>query len=301
MIPGRRSDRTRLACSIGLPAGFRANDVLNFHRRDALAFAERVDGACLQKGLTWKGDPACLEVRFGTRRAQVALAVDGSVSGDAQTLRATARRMLGLTQDIEAFEKTHRTHPDLAPLISRQSGLRVPLSPTPFEALSWAITGQQISLAAALSLRRNLIRLAGARHSSGIACYPDSERVADLGEAKLRRVGFSRAKARTLAHVAREITHGQLRLDVRTCALPIAKMREQLLNVPGIGPWTVNYVLLRGFGWLDGSLHGDAAVRRKLQQLLDTKPKMSAKFVECWLAQFSPWRALVAAHLWAMP
>ncbi|MFT6552722.1 MAG: DNA-3-methyladenine glycosylase II [Zhongshania marina] len=72
------------------------------------------------------------------------------------------------------------------------------------------------------------------------------------------------------------------------------------MAIRGIGPWTVNYVLLRGFGYLDGSLHGDVAVRRNLQLLLGREVKITAEETQVWLAQFSPWRALVAAHLWAM-
>lgn len=79
---------------------------------------------------------------------------------------------------------------------------------------------------------------------------------------------------------------------------------EQLIQKRGIGPWTIHYALLRGFGWLDGSLHGDAAVRRNLQKLLHeqnkfTEEKISQEETQKWLAPFSPWRALVAAHLWA--
>lgn len=67
----------------------------------------------------------------------------------------------------------------------------------------------------------------------------------------------------------------------------------------GIGPWTVDYVLLRGYGWLDGSLHGDATVRRGLGRLIGMTNTLDAKAVQTWLMPFAPWRALVAAHLWA--
>ena len=84
------------------------------------------------------------------------------------------RRMLGLTQRIEDYEQAYRAHPQLAPLIARQLGLRVPLSATPFEALIWAITGQQISVSAAISMRRKLIVATDLKHSGGLSCYPDA-------------------------------------------------------------------------------------------------------------------------------
>jgi DNA-3-methyladenine glycosylase II len=95
------------------------------------------------------------------------------------------------------------------------------------------------------------------------------------------------------------VVDDQLPLDAWTQTLPVESIRTKLEAVHGIGPWTVNYVLLRGYGWLDGSLHGDAAVRRGLKSLLAAPDKISAEETQNWLAQFSPWRALVAAHLWA--
>ena len=115
----------------------------------------------------------------------------------------------------------------------------------------------------------------------------------------MRQAGFSATKARTLLELAQLVADNRLPLDAWTHALPIDEMREQLQAVHGIGPWTVNYALLRGFGWLDGSLHGDAAVRRGLQALLDLPEKISEEETKEWLAAFSPWRALVAAHIWA--
>lgn len=292
---------TPLSCAVALPNGFRADAVLAFHGRDHSGLAERVQQHRLLKGLMWEGRPACLSVRFDAGLAHAQLALDGVTDADPQALLRLVRHMLGLTQPIEAFESAHRAHPQIGPLIARQSGLRVPLSATPFEALTWAITGQQISLGAALSIRRKLIEAAGMRHSSGLACYPDAAAIAMLGEASLRQAGFSRAKAQTLMVLGREVAAGHLPLQAWTTAAPAEQIREQLLRVGGIGPWTVDYTLLRGYGWLDGSLHGDAAVRRKLQRLLGQTTKLTDDFTHRWLAEFSPWRALLAAHLWAMP
>ena len=97
----------------------------------------------------------------------------------------------------------------------------------------------------------------------------------------------------------RLVADGELPLDAWLQTLPVDAIREQLLSVRGIGPWTVAYALLRGFGWMDGSLHGDAAVRRNLQTVLGVKEKISENDARAWLAAFSPWRALLAAHLWA--
>jgi len=293
-------------CLIDLPAHFRPQDILAFHRRDNQQLAEQVDGEALRKGLIWSGQPACLNIRFAAGQATAELAIDGpSTVGITTELHRLARRLLGLTQPVDAFAAAYREHPQLGRLLAERPGLRVPQTATPFEALSWAVTGQQISVHAAVAVRRKLIQATGRQHSSGLWCYPEAAQVAASSEAELRQVGFSQNKAATLLALAEQVASGQLPLDdwlaCDTASLPVDAIREQLLQLRGIGPWTVNYGLLRGFGWLDGSLHGDVAVRRKLQHLLGASTPLSERQTEAWLDQFKPWRALVGAHLWAMP
>jgi DNA-3-methyladenine glycosylase II len=293
--------RSRLSCTIALPERFRVAEVLDFHGRDKLAVAERVAGDRLHKGLLWDGNAACLTLDFGGGRAKAELAVDSRKKIPRDAVGQLVHRMLGLTQSVEAFETHYRAHSRIGPLITVRPGLRVQQTATPFEALAWAIIGQQISLSAAISIRRRLIETVGVHHSSGLACFPDADRLSALGEAELRQAGLSQSKARTLQLLSREVVADRLPLSAWLVTQPIEAIREQLLKLPGIGPWTVSYALLRGFGWLDGSLHGDVAVRRQLQRLLGATEKPDENFTRDWLAEFSPWRALVAAHLWSLP
>lgn len=291
-----------LRCRLALPAAYRPEPVLAFHRRDPAGASEQVHGGSLCKGLVWRGRPARLTITFADHHVSATLAVDGDGADDAgDAPAALVSRMLGLDQPVTAFEARWCGDPVLGPLLRRQAGLRVPVSPTPFEALSWAITGQQISVAAAVTIRRRLIEAAGIRHSSGLGCYPDAAHVATLGETTLRAAGYSAAKARALLALADAVRRGTLPLDAWLACPSADAIRPALLAIRGIGPWTVEYALLRGFGWLDGSLHGDVAVRRSLARLLGRDDALDARFAREWLAPFAPWRALVAAHLWAMP
>lgn len=293
-----------LSASFALPANYRIADILAFHRRDPFEVAEKVDAGGFRKGLVWGGAPACLTVRFLAGRIAVELTGEGDAgSGEPRHERefaGFAARMLGLNQSVEDFESRFRDHPLLGPVLARQSGLRVPLAASPFEALSWAITGQQISVAAAVSLRRKLILASGVQHPCGLFCYPDAPAIAALDAGRLREAGLSASKAAALAELARRVCAGELPLERWLETSPVEEIREKLLAIRGIGPWTVDYALLRGFGWLDGSLHADAAVRRGLQSLLGSDEALTEKQVKAWLADFSPWRALLAAHLWAM-
>ncbi len=201
-------------CRFELPEGFRQGDILSFHRRDAQQISERVDGDTLRKGLTWGGTPACLTLRFGNGCAEASLSVDGARRGDERKQFETMiRRMLGLTQDVDEFEDAFRAHPETGSLIARNRGLRVTLSPTPFEALAWAVVGQMISVSAAVSIRRRLIQAAGLRHSSGIWCFPDAAAIAAMKKDALRAAGFSQAKANSLIALSELVANEELPLS----------------------------------------------------------------------------------------
>ncbi|SOE37651.1 DNA-3-methyladenine glycosylase family protein [Delftia acidovorans] len=304
-----------------LPAGYRMNEFWGFHRRDAqrLSECDLQDGDTIRmhKGLMWKGLPTLLTLELTPQCEEAAVvqarwrlpAGAGAIAGMDDVLAAMLRRMFGLSQDVGEFERRFGRHARLGPLLARQRGLHVPAACTPWEALSWAVTGQQISVAAAVSLRRRLIAAAGqpvALHDGHadapqqLWCMPEAAQLAQLGEEDLRAAGFSRSKTHTLRLLAQAVQSGELPLDdwAALPELPVAEIRERLLALKGIGPWTVNYMLLRGYGHLDGPLHGDVAVRRALALLLKTDA-MDAVQTELWLRDFAPWRALVAAHLWA--
>lgn len=290
--------------TLALPPDYRIDDLLAYHARDPEAVAERVErdasGARLDKALVWSGIPARLSLRFQSGCVHASLYLSRPSPLTLAPLEPPLRRMLGLNQPVAEFDARHRHHPALGRLIAARPGLRVAQSASPFEALSWAVTGQQISLAAALSLRRRLIRHVGIDVGEGLRCPPDAAYLAGIDETALRHCGYSRAKAATLHHAARRVLHGHIGLEAVGGPEELAALRAQWLAQPGIGPWTVDYMLLRGHAWLDASLHGDAAVRRGLGRLLGTAAPPDARATRDWLAAFAPWRALAAAHLWAL-
>jgi DNA-3-methyladenine glycosylase II len=289
--------------TLSLPANYRLHDVLAFHSRDAESVAEEVSPERLRKGMLAGGVPVVLEIvpdNVSTpTSAGCTVHADGKLSKAAQEqVREAALSILGLRIDPEPFSVFATRDKMFGPLTRAQPGLRIVQSATVFEALTWAIIGQQINLSFAISLRRTFILQAGRQHSSGLWCYPTAADAARLTVDDLTSRKFSRAKAETLLRLARLVNDGELLLDV-TPANSIEQISAALLAVKGIGPWTVNYGLLRGYGYADCSLHGDVAIRAALQALLgeDAKPDMPR--AEKILAQYSPHRTMAAAHLWA--
>jgi DNA-3-methyladenine glycosylase II len=291
---------TRLALSIPLPPDYRRQDVFAFHGRDTEALAERIDGQTIRKGVMIDGVPAVLEIDLGAQPGQALCTVDVDGAQLPAQLAAKAQGMLlnvlGLRIDPAPFEAAVESDPLFAPLVRRERGLRVIQSATIFEALSWAIIGQQINLSFAISLRRTFIALAGRAHPDGLWCYPEALDAARLELDDLTSRKFSRAKAETLLRLAHLVADGEL--DLRRDA-DLAEVSERLLAVKGIGPWTVNYALLRGYGFPDCSLEGDVAVRTAIGRLLGTPERPNLAEAAAFLEAYRPHRTMAAAHLWA--
>lgn len=281
---------------IDLPDNFQRAAFIAFHNRDSEAVAERCSDDSVTKAMLLNGEAITLQFQFES--SQVFVETFGAAI-DPSVLTRLAQSMLGLNQGAETFEAHFLSHPELGPLLKQQSGLRVPQSATPFEALVWAIVGQQISVIVAINIRRRLIQAVNQSAPKNLLAFPDANAIAKLSDDELKSCGFSRAKIIAIRNLCAAVLSAEINLDVDTTTLDVDVLSAQLLALKGIGPWTVSYALLRGFDWLDGSLHGDVAVRKNLGELLALDATPDAPFTEQWLAQFSPWRALVAAHLWA--
>ena len=290
---------------IALPPGYRVADVLAFHGRDPERVAEQVDVDGLRKGVLLGGVPTLLDIRFGGGAAHCRVTFDGPVMPDVQARTHEALlNVLGLRIDPAAFGAAVQDDPWLGPVVARQPGVRIVQSATIFEALTWAIIGQQINLTFAIALRRTLIQLAGRAHASGLWCYPEALDVARLDISALTGRKFSNAKAETILRVARMVVDGSLALGRHAGMEEIsgtasADVSEKLLAIKGIGPWTVNYVLLRGYGYPDCSLQGDVAVRAALHKLSGSAARPTVPEAERMLARYAPHRTMAAAYLWA--
>ncbi|QJE00866.1 DNA-3-methyladenine glycosylase 2 [Massilia forsythiae] len=285
---------------IALPPGYRRQDAIAFHGRDREALAERVSEDRLRKGVLLDGAPVLLDIAFedGWARCSVDVANGLADADGAPPARAQAALLntLGLRIDPAPFACAVQDDPLFGPLVRRVGSLRVIQSATVFEALTWAIMGQQINVAFAIALRRSFILLAGRRHPDGLWCYPEAADVARLDVEQLTPHKFSRAKAETLLRLARLAADGAVSLDRDA---DLGGISARLLAVKGIGPWTVNYALLRGYGYPDCSLHGDVAVRSAIGRLLDMPERPSMAEAEAFLQNYRPHRTMAAAYLWA--
>ncbi len=195
------------------------------------------------------------------------------------------RRLLDLDADPAAVSGVLSADPALAPLVSRRPGLRVPGSVDGFELATRAVLGQQVSVAAARTLAARLVAAFGTPLPTADGAlthrFPAAER---LAAADLDGIGLTGARARTLLALARAVADGHV--DLRPGA-DRDRTRERLLALPGIGPWTVEYVAMRALADPDAFPSTDLVLHQALvrRAITDTE-------------RWRPWRAYAAQQLW---
>jgi len=280
-----------------LPGGYRAQEILAYHARDPESPCERVDGNRILKALRTPQGPVALELSLEAEGAWARVyGVDKISRETAALLHASALRMLGLNNEVTAFETRMAKHEGFAPLVGKRKGLRVPAIPTGFDGLCWAIIGQQVNVKFAAALRREILNLAGEKIGD-MRTHPTPEKVVDLGASRLAKLRYSRAKAEYLVGAARAVAEGSLDIEGLPDTSAVAA-EKKLTAIRGIGKWTARYTMLRG-GFADAAPAGDSALATVLQRVhkLDARPH--AEQVETLMQDFAPHRSLATCHLWA--
>jgi len=209
---------------------------------------------------------------------------------------ARVRRVFDLAADLPAITRHLARDPLLAPLVAARPGLRVPGGWDGFELAVRAILGQQISVVGARTLAGRLVERCGAQlagASPGDALqrvFPAPEQVAALDVASL---GMPRARAAALIALARAAA-ADPRLFGTAQSLDDAVAR--LAALPGIGPWTAQYIALRALREPDAFPAGDLGLLRALADTSGCRPTPRTLLArsEAW----RPWRAYAAQHLW---
>ncbi|MGH3716543.1 MAG: AlkA N-terminal domain-containing protein [Micromonosporaceae bacterium] len=203
------------------------------------------------------------------------------------------RRLLDLDADPAAVDDVLGADDALAADVARTPGVRVPRSVDGFEMVCRAVVGQQISVASA---RRVLTRLAtdvgepvDAADGPVTTVFPSAAAVADAPDTALR---MPKSRRRTVRAVAAAAAGGTLDL---TPSGDWEATRQTLLTIPGIGPWTAQYVAMRALGDPDSFLPTDLVVRRSAARL--GLPDSPAELDER-AARWRPWRSYAVIRLW---
>jgi AraC family transcriptional regulator of adaptative response / DNA-3-methyladenine glycosylase II len=197
---------------------------------------------------------------------------------------ARVRRLFDLDHDPTAASAALGDDPVLAPW---PTGLRVPGCWDPFEAGVRAIVGQQVSVVSATVTMGKVVVAEGAA-TAGLDAFglgfrfPQPEALVDAD------LPIPRQRAKAVRAFSGAVASGRLALDG---SLPLECFEDRLRELPGIGPWTSEYLAQR-LGYSDAFPASDLGVSKALGVATPTE---TAGRAEGW----RPWRAYATVQLWS--
>jgi AraC family transcriptional regulator of adaptative response / DNA-3-methyladenine glycosylase II len=196
-----------------------------------------------------------------------------------------ARPILGSAEASAAADAHLARDPVLGLLVVARPGLRVPGTVDGGELAIRAVLGQQVSLAAARTLAGRLVAAAGEPlpepDGTLTHAWPAPEAIVEVAPS----LPMPRARQRAVAAMAGALADG---LELRP-GVDLAETRTRLLDLPGIGPWTAEYIAMRALADPDAWMPTDLGVRHGLERL-----GVGAEAAEAW----RPFRAHAIMHLW---
>ena len=204
---------------------------------------------------------------------------------------ARSRRLLHLDADPDRVAATLGADPLLGPLVRTRPGLRVPGSADPYEIAIRAIIGQQISVGAARTVAGRMVGAYGTPLPVPVGgvthTFPAPQTLAEVTQ-----LPMPRSRIRSITTVAAAVAGGTVDLEFGADWTGSA---PALLALPGIGPWTAEYVALRGLGDPDAFPGTDLGIRYALVDLgVADHRRTISELAERW----RPLRGYAAQYLW---
>jgi AraC family transcriptional regulator of adaptative response / DNA-3-methyladenine glycosylase II len=261
--------------------------MLEFLGKRAIAGVEKVDGKRYVRTMRLgRGEVAgWIEVAPSPRRAALRVVVSASLAGALPAVLARVKSLFDLACRPDEIAAA------LGPLAAPNPGLRLPGAVDGFEVAVRAILGQQVTVKAATTIAGRFARATGdpveTPHEGLDMLFPAPARIASLTVDDIARHGIIASRAQAILAIARAIDEGSLHLDP---SADLDGTLATLSELPGVGPWTSQYIAMRALAWPDAFPHPDVAALKALR--LTGKRALAA--AEAW----RPWRSYALLHLW---
>jgi AraC family transcriptional regulator of adaptative response / DNA-3-methyladenine glycosylase II len=207
-------------------------------------------------------------------------------------LQPRLRQLFDLDANPMVIEAHLRQDRRLAKHVGATPGLRVPGAIDGFELALRAVLGQQVTVKAATTLFGRFVQAFG---DSVQTPYPGLDRlapraqdVAQASQQQLIDLGLTRRRAETVRQLALAVADQGLRLEA---SVDNAAVLAVLQAIPGIGPWTAQYIALRALADPDAFPVGDLGLLKALKLTRAAELQVAAE-------RWRPWRGYAALHLW---
>lgn len=165
-----------------------------------------------------------------------------------------------------------------------------------YYALMKGIIHQQLNMKFAYTLSTRFVEKYGEKFD-GVWFYPDPGKVAEANYEDLKKMQFSQRKAEYVIDTSRLIADGKLDLD-ELAGKKREEIKETLVKIRGIGPWTAESWLLFGLGKQDELPLADIGIQNALKFYFQQEKKPSIEEMKTWSKKWSPYQSYACITLW---
>lgn len=232
---------------------------------------------------------------------QIELQKERVNDGDLDSVKVLVSDWFDLNRDIAPFYKLLAKHSVLGHFVKVYFGSRLVGIPSLYEAICWAIIGQQINLTFAHQVKRSLVEEYGGQKKFGARVYynfPTPEKLAIASREKLRDLKFSRQKIEYLILISRIFAEGGMSKAILSACDSKEERMTKLTDIKGIGVWTANYVLMKSMGEMSCITYGDAGLNKAVNRFFGTGSKPDKGQIDEIFKDFTGWESYLNFYLW---
>ncbi len=242
-----------------------------------------------------------VKITPGTRSVKIEWLCGERTEENAAFVKSFISEWFDLEEDITSFYELLKADDRLSYMAEEFYGLKLVGMPDLFEALAWAIIGQQINLTFAYKIKRRLIEKYGDyinHDSSRYYIFPSPGTIAAADIEDLRKMQLSGSKTAYLKNIALAFIEGKIDKTILR-SLPDSVSRRNLLTAQkGIGVWTANYVLMKSLRDQTAVPFGDAGLINALLNHGIIANKTELQDMHQLFERFKGWEAYLVFYLW---
>ncbi|MDP9011254.1 MAG: helix-turn-helix domain-containing protein [Pseudomonadota bacterium] len=290
-LRGPGNDGGALSCQLDFRPPLAWDSLLAYLRLRAIPGVEAVDAAHYRRTVAIDGHTGWIAVSLAKNGMALRVDISHSLAPAVGAVIARVKQLCDLGAAPDAVSAVLSQDSVLRPVVRRLPGLRVPGAFDGFELGVRAILGQQVSVRAATTMAG---RWAHAFGTEIVTPYPDLNRLTpsarqltDVSADAIASLGIVRSRARCIAALVRAVNERRV---VLTCAVDVETQIDALMQLPGIGPWTAQYIAMRALHWPDAFPGTDLMLLRAANA---GRKELHAR-AEAW----RPWRAYATHYLW---
>lgn len=281
---------------------FNFNDVLVYLNRNPKEVLHQVDldNKCVTKAISIEEKITVIRVSTQDEFLSIEFLSSDIDTDTKLKVSCFVDEWFDLNRDLEPFYLLASKDKILNEVVSSYKGLRIVGVDDLFEALCWAIMGQQISLHVAYSLKQRFVISFGKSirlQDEVFWLFPSPETIDSLTVEDLRELSFTQRKAEYILGVAKIMAAGSLSRQ-QFYGLSLNQMEEELTAIRGIGKWSANYVIMRCFRHPDAFPLADVGLHNALKKILERNKKPTMLEIESLAKNWNGWRSYATFYLW---